>query len=62
MNAKIRDYTLEKVPYILIVGDKEAESGAVSLRIRGQGDKGQMPFADFLRRAQSQVESKSTEL
>jgi threonyl-tRNA synthetase len=62
MNAKIRDYTLEKVPYILVVGDKEAESGAVSLRIRGQGDKGQMPFADFLGRAQRLLDLRSTEL
>jgi threonyl-tRNA synthetase len=62
MNAKIRDYTLEKVPYVLVVGDKEEESGAVSLRVRGQGDKGQMPLEEFLRKAQSLVESKSTDL
>ena len=52
MNAKIRDFTLEKIPYILVVGDKEAETGAVSLRVRGQGDKGQIPLDEFfVRRA-----------
>jgi threonyl-tRNA synthetase len=62
MNAKIRDYTLDKVPYILVVGDKEAESGAVSLRVRGQGDKGQIPLEDFLLKTQTLIESKSIDL
>ncbi len=62
MNAKIRDYTLEKVPYILVVGDKEAASETVSLRVRGQGDKGQMPLQDFLHQVQGLVQSKSTSL
>ena len=35
MGAKIRDFTLQKVPYILIVGDKEAEAGAIALRVAG---------------------------
>ena len=62
MNAKIRDYTLQKIPYLLIVGDKEAEAGAVSLRVRGQGDKGSMPFEEFVNRAKSLVESQSINL
>jgi threonyl-tRNA synthetase len=62
MGAKIRDFTLQKLPYILIVGDKEAETGAISLRIRGQGDQGSMSLEDFVNRAQSLVESKSTGL
>jgi threonyl-tRNA synthetase len=62
MGAKIRDYTLQKLPYLLIVGDKEAESGSVSLRVRGQGDQGSMPLADFVSRALALVESKSTSL
>jgi threonyl-tRNA synthetase len=62
MNAKIRDYTLEKVPYILVVGDKEAASEMVSLRVRSQGDKGQMPLQDFLLKAQGLIASKSMEL
>ena len=62
MGAKIRDFTLQKLPYILVVGDKEAETGGVSLRVRGQGDQGGMPLEDFVIRARSLVESKSTSL
>jgi threonyl-tRNA synthetase len=62
MGAKIRDYTLQKLPYLLIVGDKEAETGAVSLRVRGQGDQGSMALEDFVARATALVESKSTSL
>ncbi len=62
MGAKIRDFTLQKLPYILVVGDKEAETGAVSLRVRGEGDKGSMPLEEFVSRAKSIVESKSMSL
>jgi threonyl-tRNA synthetase len=62
MGAKIRDFTLQKLPYILVAGDKEAETGAVSLRIRGQGDLGAMPLEAFITRARSLVESKSITL
>jgi len=62
MGAKIRDFTLQKLPYMLIVGDKEAETGAISLRVRGQGDLGSMPLEDFVTRARSLVDSKSTSL
>ena len=62
MGAKIRDFTLQKLPYILIVGDKEADTGGISLRIRGQGDQGGMPLEDFVTRARWLVDSKSTSL
>jgi threonyl-tRNA synthetase len=62
MGAKIRDYTLQKLPYLLIVGDKEAETGSVSLRVRGQGDQGSMALEDFVAKAIALVESKSTTL
>ena len=62
MGAKIRDFTLQKLPYILVVGDKEAETGGVSLRVRGQGDQGGMPLEEFVARARGLVESKSTSL
>ena len=62
MGAKIRDFTLQKLPYMLVVGDKEAEAGAISLRVRGQGDQGSMPLEDFLKRAGSLVDSRSTSL
>ncbi|PKM87437.1 MAG: threonine--tRNA ligase [Firmicutes bacterium HGW-Firmicutes-12] len=44
---KIREAQLEKVPYMLVVGDKEMESGAVALRKRGEGDKGTIEFDSF---------------
>jgi threonyl-tRNA synthetase len=62
MGAKIRDFTLQKLPYILVVGDKEAETGAVSLRVRGEGDKGGMPLEDFVTQTKSLIESKSMSL
>jgi len=44
---KIREAQLEKVPYMLVVGDKEMENGNVALRKRGEGDKGVVDFAQF---------------
>ena len=48
MNAKIREFGLQKVPFILIMGDKEAEANAVSVRTRGKGDEGSVSVADFI--------------
>ena len=44
---KIREHSLQKVPYILVVGDKEKANGAVAVRARGNQDLGVMPLADF---------------
>ena len=44
---KIREAQMEKVPYMLVLGDKEAESGMVAVRVRGQGDVGTMSFDAF---------------
>jgi threonyl-tRNA synthetase len=46
---KIRESEVEKVPYMLIIGDKEVEAGEVSVRERGKGDLGSMSFEDFFR-------------
>jgi threonyl-tRNA synthetase len=62
MNAKIRDFTMQKVPYVLVVGDKEAEASAVSVRTRGKGDQGSTPLKDFLAKASALVAEKSTGL
>ncbi len=62
MNAKIREFTLQKVPFVLIVGDKEAASDAVSVRTRGKGDEGSVALADFIERAKGLVESKTVAL
>ena len=59
MNAKIREFTLQKVPFVLVMGDKETASEAVSVRTRGKGDEGSVPLADFIQRANGLVEQKS---
>ncbi len=51
MNAKIREFTLQKIPFVLIMGDKEAASEAVSVRTRGKGDEGSVALAEFIERA-----------
>jgi threonyl-tRNA synthetase len=62
MNAKIRDFTMQKVPYVLIMGDKEEGAGAVSVRTRGRGDQGSVPLAEFMARAGELLAAKSMEL
>jgi threonyl-tRNA synthetase len=62
MNAKIRDFTMQKVPYVLVMGDKEESSSAVSVRTRGKGDQGSMPLEQFVTRTQQLVAAKSMEL
>ena len=62
MNAKIRDFTMQKVPYVLVMGDKEAEAGAVSVRARGKGDQGSVAFDEFVTHIQKIVETKSGDL
>ncbi|HEX4065342.1 MAG TPA: threonine--tRNA ligase [Acidobacteriaceae bacterium] len=62
MNAKIRDFTLQKIPYVLVVGDKEEANEAVSVRTRGKGDEGSRPLEQFVTHAQEVVEKKSAEL
>ena len=47
IGKKIREATLEKIPYMLVVGDRDMENGTVSLRLRSGEDKGAMSLADF---------------
>jgi len=55
MNAKIRDAQNQKIPYMLIVGDREAEAGEVSVRLRTEEDMGAMSLAAFVEQAQEAV-------
>ncbi|HEX3352725.1 MAG TPA: threonine--tRNA ligase [Terriglobales bacterium] len=48
MNAKIREHAMQKVPFLLVVGDKEAEAGKVNVRTRGKEKTEDMPAADFV--------------
>ena len=59
MNAKIREFTLQKVPFVLIMGDKEAASESVSVRTRGKGDEGNVALTAFLERATGLVKSQA---
>ena len=55
---KIRSAQLEKVPYMIVIGDKEAESGVVSVRRRGEGVIGEMSLDDFIARLQKEIAEK----
>ena len=52
---KIREHSLQKLPYILVVGDKERQAGAVAVRARGGVDLGSMPVAEFAARISREV-------
>ena len=52
---KIREHTLQKVPYLLVVGDREKEAGAVSVRTRSGEDLGSMPLAAFIERLEAEA-------
>ncbi len=58
----IREFTLQKVPFVLVMGDKEAASEAVSVRTRGKGDEGSVALVDFIDRAKGLVDSKTVAL
>lgn len=55
IGAKIREAQLEKIPYMLVVGEKEQTSGNVAVRTRAGGDQGAMPVAEFLDRLGREV-------
>jgi threonyl-tRNA synthetase len=56
---KIREHSLQKVPYILVVGDKEKANGAVSVRARGNHDLGAMSLADFSAKIAADIAQKA---
>lgn len=62
MNAKIRDAQLQKIPYMLVVGDKEEQQQAVAVRLRSGEDLKAMPLARFIEMAKRIRDSKSLEL
>ena len=59
MQAKIRDAQMQKVPYMLIVGDREAAAGAIAVRTRAGEDLGAIAVDDFIARAQAEIAAKS---
>jgi len=62
VGAKIRDAQLQKIPYMLVVGDREAEEGGASLRTRSGGDQGTMDMTAITDRIRDAVAAKSAEL
>ena len=56
---KIREAQLQKIPYMVIIGEKEAEAGTVSVRGRKDGDLGSMPVADFISLIKEVIETKA---
>lgn len=59
MGYKIRQAQLEKIPYMLVVGDKEIEEGAVSVRSRKDGDIGKMPVDELVSKLKEEIETKA---
>jgi len=59
MNAKIREHAMQKVPFLLVVGDKEAEAGKVNVRTRGKEKTEDMPAVDFVEKIRKLIAEKS---
>jgi threonyl-tRNA synthetase len=59
MNAKIRNAQLQKIPYMLVVGEREMESKTVSLRLRTEEDLGARPLTEVIEMIQKKVEEKA---
>ena len=55
LGAKIRRAQMEKIPYMLVVGGREAEAGVVAVRSRETGDQGTVPLADFVKRVRTET-------
>ncbi len=62
MNAKIREFGMQKVPFILVMGDKEAGADEVSVRTRGKGDQGAMSVSEFIEKCAGLMAAKGVEL
>ncbi len=61
VNFKIREAQLQKIPYMLVVGDREAQAGQVSVRNRKRGDQGAVGVDEFVSRLSQLVTSKNLE-
>src|SRR3990167_2194163 len=58
LQAKIRDGSLQKVPYLGIIGDKETESSSISVRMRNGKDLGKLKISDFLQKLKEEIDKK----
>jgi threonyl-tRNA synthetase len=62
MNAKIREHAMQKVPFLLVMGDKEAEAGSVNVRTRGKEKTEDMPVTDFVEKIKALIAEKKPTL
>ncbi len=62
MNAKIREHAMQKVPFLLVVGDKETEANKVNVRSRGKEKTENMSTVDFVAHVRKLIETKATTL
>ena len=62
MNKKIREAQLQKIPYMLVIGDKEAEARAVAVRTRDEQDRGAQPLDAFIAAARALIDARALEL
>ncbi len=60
LGKKIRDNELKRIPYLLIVGEKEVENNTVSIRKQGDGDKGNMTIDEFVSFIKEEINIKSS--
>lgn len=58
LGKKIRSAEMQKIPYLLVIGDKEAQGQLVSVRERGKGDTGQMPLEKFIKKIKNQISNR----
>ena len=59
VNKKIREAELQKIPMILVIGDKEVANGTASLRVHSAGDKGEIVIAEFMDKVRELVRNRS---
>ena len=59
IGRKIRDNEMQHTPYLLVVGEKEAQNGTVSIRKQGEGDQGALSYEDFAKKIQDEVREMS---
>ena len=62
LGYKIREAQMQKIPYMLVVGDRDMENGTVSVRTRKGDDLGAMTMEAFLEKCQAEIDSKSRDL
>ena len=62
MNAKIREHAMQKVPFLLVMGDKEAEAGKVNVRARGKEKTEDMAATEFVEKIKKLISDKSPTL